>query len=52
MHEVEELHQKCAIIASSQKSLILEHEVKMAALQAELEENFGLQLAQIKEELR
>jgi hypothetical protein len=52
MREVEELHQKCAITASNQSSLILEHEGQMAALQAELEENFGLQLAQIKEELR
>lgn len=52
MREVEELHQKCAIAASNQNSLILEHEGQMAALQAELEENFGLQLVQIKEELR
>jgi hypothetical protein len=32
--------------------LILEHERQMAALQSELEENFGLQLVHIKEELR
>jgi hypothetical protein len=52
MHEVEQLHQKCAITASIQNSLISEHEGQMAALRAELEENFGLQLGQIKEELR
>jgi hypothetical protein len=52
MREVEQLHQKCAITASIQNSLISEYEGKMAALQAELEENFGLQLVQIKEELR
>jgi len=52
MHEVEQLHQKCAIAASIQNSLISEHEGQMAALQAELEEKFGLQLVQIKEELR
>jgi hypothetical protein len=52
MHEVEQLHQKCAITASNQNSLTLEHEGQMATLQAELEEKFGLQLVQIKEELR
>jgi hypothetical protein len=52
MREVEELHQKCAVIASNKNSLLLEHERQMAALQSELEENFGLQLVQIKEELR
>jgi hypothetical protein len=52
MREVEELHQKCAVIASNKNSLILEHETQLAALQSELEENFGLQLVQIKEKLR
>lgn len=52
MREVEELHQKCAVIASNKNNLILEHERQMAALQSELEENFGLQLVHIKEELR
>jgi hypothetical protein len=52
MHEVEQLHQKYAIAASIQNSSISEHEGQMAALQAELEEKFGLQLVQIKEELR
>ncbi|XP_033609685.1 A-kinase anchor protein 9 isoform X6 [Cryptotermes secundus] len=52
MREVEELHQKCAVMASNNNSLMLEHERQMAALQSELEENFGLQLVHIKEELR
>jgi hypothetical protein len=52
MREVEELHQMCAVIASNRNSQILEHERQMTALQSELEENFGLQLVQIKEKLR
>ncbi|KAJ9593811.1 hypothetical protein L9F63_027545 [Diploptera punctata] len=49
MREVEELHQKCAVQTSSHNSMLLEHEGQMASLQSELEENFGLQLVQIKE---
>ncbi|KAJ4451852.1 hypothetical protein ANN_03330 [Periplaneta americana] len=52
MREVEELHQKYAVTTSNQSSLILEHEGQLAALRSELEESFGLQLVQIKEELR
>ena len=52
MREVEELHQKCALQNSNQNSMVLEHEGQLASLRSELEENFGLQLVQIKEELR
>nr|CAD7200233.1 unnamed protein product [Timema douglasi] len=45
MGEVEELQQKAARAS-------LDHEGKLAKLRAELEENFGLQLGHIKEELR
>nr|CAD7434114.1 unnamed protein product [Timema monikensis] len=45
MGEVEDLQQRAARAS-------LDHEGKLAKLRAELEENFGLQLGQIKEELR
>ncbi|CAG2053331.1 unnamed protein product, partial [Timema podura] len=45
MGEVEELQQRAARAS-------LDHEEKLAKLRAELEENFGLQLGHIKEELR
>lgn len=52
MREVEELHQQKSMVTIKLTSVEKEHSMKMAALQAQMEETFGLQLTQIKEELR